>query len=112
MVTPPDDGGGIDAIFSTYPIASAHLIGLILHSLTGKPWVDDFRDPMWDEFTSAKGLSLRLRQRIERAVMDRCTLAMVCTDAMYDLFCRRYPQHKSKLMNIPNGFDEEGFPGL
>jgi glycosyltransferase involved in cell wall biosynthesis len=104
--------GGIDALFSTYPIASAHLIGLILHRLTGKPWVADFRDPMWDEFTSAQGLALRLRQRIERAVLDRCSLAMVCTDAMYDLFCRRYPQHKAKLMNIPNGFDEEDFQGL
>ena len=102
----------IDAIFSTYPIASAHLIGLLLHRLTGKPWIADFRDPMWDEFTGAKGLSLSLRQRIEKAVLRRCTTAMVCTDAMYDLFCRRYPDQKHKLMNIPNGFDDEDFQGL
>ena len=103
---------GIDAIFSTYPIASAHLIGLALHRLTGKPWIADFRDPMWDDFTGATGISLSLRRRIERAVMRRCTTAMVCTDAMYDLFSRRYPDFKHKLMMIPNGFDDEDFAGL
>ena len=36
-------------IFSTYPIATAHLIGLALHRLTGLPWVADFRDPMAQE---------------------------------------------------------------
>jgi len=33
-------------IISTYPIATAHLIGWALHRLTGLPWVADFRDPM------------------------------------------------------------------
>src|SRR3990170_1185865 len=35
-----------DIIWSTYPIATAHLIGLTLHRLSGIPWVADFRDPM------------------------------------------------------------------
>ncbi|WP_276678948.1 hypothetical protein [Nitrosomonas europaea] len=33
-------------IWSTYPIATAHLIGLTLQRLTGIPWMADFRDPM------------------------------------------------------------------
>jgi len=33
-------------IWSTYPIATAHLIALILHRLTGVPWIADFRDSM------------------------------------------------------------------
>src|SRR5262249_51728085 len=33
-------------LWSTYPIATAHVIGLALHRLTGFPWVADFRDPM------------------------------------------------------------------
>lgn len=102
----------IDAVFSTYPIASAHLIGLILHRLTGKPWIADFRDPMWDEFTGARGLSLRLRQAIEKAVMRRCKRAVVCTDAMLELFKRRYPDRVDKLVMIPNGFDDEDFQGM
>ena len=38
--------GRVDIIVSTYPIASTHVIGSILHRLTGKPWVADKRDPM------------------------------------------------------------------
>jgi len=33
-------------IWSTYPIATAHLIGYALHRLTGLPWIADLRDPM------------------------------------------------------------------
>ena len=33
-------------IWSTFPIATAHLIALTLHRLSGLPWVADFRDPM------------------------------------------------------------------
>ncbi|MBC7705319.1 MAG: glycosyltransferase, partial [Rhodoferax sp.] len=35
-----------DVIWSTYPIATAHLIGAELHRRSGIPWVADFRDPM------------------------------------------------------------------
>ena len=38
-----------DAIWSTYPIATAHLIGLTLHRLTGLPWVADFHDSIVEE---------------------------------------------------------------
>lgn len=36
-------------ILSTYPIATAHLIGLTLARLTGLPWIADFRDSMTEE---------------------------------------------------------------
>src|SRR5712692_5407272 len=36
----------VDVIFTTFPIATAVLIGLLLHQLTGKPWVVDFRASM------------------------------------------------------------------
>ena len=32
------------AIWSTYPIATAHTIGQTLHRLSGLPWIADFRD--------------------------------------------------------------------
>ena len=34
-----------DAIWTTYPIATAHVIGAALHARTGLPWIADFRDP-------------------------------------------------------------------
>ncbi len=39
----------IDIIFTTYPIATAVLIGYFLHILSGKPWIVDFRDSMTEE---------------------------------------------------------------
>ncbi|MEG1329704.1 MAG: glycosyltransferase, partial [Janthinobacterium sp.] len=38
-----------DAIWSTYPIATAHLIALTLQKLSGLPWIADQRDPMLDD---------------------------------------------------------------
>ena len=36
-------------ILSTYPTATAVMIGYLLHRLTGKPWIVDFRDSMTEE---------------------------------------------------------------
>src|SRR4029077_15445993 len=38
----------VHAIVSTYPIATAHLVGARLQAATGLPWVADFRDSMVD----------------------------------------------------------------
>ena len=38
-----------DVLWSTYPIATAHMIGLTLHGLTGLPWVADCRDSLIDD---------------------------------------------------------------
>src|SRR5450830_159224 len=39
-----------DVIWSTYPIATAHVIASVLHHKTGIPWIADFRDPMAQEY--------------------------------------------------------------
>ena len=39
----------IDAIFTTFPIATAVLIGYVLHRLSGKPWIVDLRDSMTED---------------------------------------------------------------
>ena len=52
-----------DAIWSTYPIATAHAIGSALQQRSGLPWLADFRDPMaQDDYPPAR-LSTMLRQR-------------------------------------------------
>src|SRR6185437_16439740 len=38
-----------EAIWSTYPIATAHMIGASLARRSGLPWIADFRDPMAQE---------------------------------------------------------------
>ncbi|MDQ3003030.1 MAG: glycosyltransferase [Fibrobacterota bacterium] len=103
----------IDLLFSTYPIPSAHVIGGTLARLTGKPWMADFRDPMWDETDGPLSPVMSARKAIEGSTMERCSKALVCTDGMADLFRARYGDlAQSKVSVIPNGFDEQDFLNL
>ena len=66
-----------DAIWSTYPIATAHLIGAELHRRSGIPWFADFRDPMAQEGYPADPWSGRAK-RIEE-VLRRATRSLFIT---------------------------------
>ena len=63
-------GYRINSIYTTYPPASAHTLGLLLKVLTRRHWVMDLRDPWTLEPMSAHlrrgGLRARLEQGLER----------------------------------------------
>lgn len=100
-----------DVLFSTYPIASAHVIGLLLHRLTGLPWVADFRDPMWLDGYPADALVRRSYAAVERQVFRHAGRITVTTPGTAELYRRRYPQTDPEAIRvISNGFDEETFP--
>lgn len=100
-------------IWSTYPIATAHLIALTLHRLTGLPWVADFRDPMIQPSHPSSPLQRRVFQWIERQTIQRCQAAVFTTHGAMKLYRERYPDvPASKFTVIENGYDEDGFdPG-
>ncbi len=58
---------------TTYPIATAVLIGYFLHVLSGKPWIVDFRDSMTEEGYPQDPRTRRIYRWIERKAinMDR-----------------------------------------
>ncbi|MBV7534780.1 glycosyltransferase [Duganella sp. sic0402] len=99
-----------DLIWSTYPIATAHLIGLTLHRMTGLPWIADQRDPMLDTDYPPDPRRRRIHQWIERQAMQRGA-AVVCTTpgAVRDLN-QRYPgDSRKQIALIENGYDEACF---
>jgi glycosyltransferase involved in cell wall biosynthesis len=99
-----------DVIWSTYPIASAHLIGLLLHRLTGIPWVADLRDPMVDVGHPSNPLTRRAYSWIERQTVARCTVAVCTTPSAIRTYRDRYPEiPEDRYALIENGFDEENF---
>lgn len=103
----------IDAVFSTYPVATAHLLGSLVSRLARLPWVADFRDPMWDAHTQARPAQLRARKAIERSAARRAARIVVCTPGMREMYLKRYPfLGPSEVANIANGYDEEDFAGL
>src|SRR5262249_938584 len=56
----------IQVIFTTFPVATAVLIGLILQRLSGKPWVVDFRDSMTEDDYPPDPLTRRVCRWIEK----------------------------------------------
>lgn len=95
------------AIWSSYPIATAHLIGLTLHRLSGLPWIADQRDPMIDADYPPDPRRYRIHRWIERQAVRRGA-AVVCTTpgAVSDLQAR-FPGGRVEL--IENGYDEASF---
>jgi glycosyltransferase involved in cell wall biosynthesis len=103
-------------LWSTYPIATAHLIGERLSRLTGLPWVADFRDPMV-EHDARTGqdypLDPQVRAaylRVERKAAERAAAVVFCTRGAARIFRERYPQFPpARIHVIANGFDEAAF---
>lgn len=100
--------GPFDAIWSTYPIATAHRIGGRLAADTGIPWIADFRDMMVDEWFPSDPARRRWHQEIESATVQQCARVVVTTDGTRELYTRRYAaREESEVVCIPNGYDEQ-----
>ncbi|WP_338769338.1 glycosyltransferase [Massilia sp. METH4] len=98
------------AIWTTYPIASAKLIGLALHKLTGLPWIADLRDPMTDVDYPADPVMRRFYRWIEEKTVRNCALAVCTTPGAIVTYTKRFPDiPASRFVVIENGYDEENF---
>ena len=105
-----------DLIWSTYPIATTHLIGLTLQRLSGLPWVADFRDPMkevdpntGEEFPEDP-TTRRVNGWIEKPTLKHCSRAVFTTPGTLKMYKSRFPRiPTTRFAVIPNGYDEEDF---
>lgn len=100
----------VDAMISTGPPHSMHLIALGLHRELGIPWVADFRDP-WTEIDFYDQLRLtgwadRKHHRLEREVLLGADRIVVVGHTMAERFSMKAPVSPEV---IPNGFDEADF---
>jgi glycosyltransferase involved in cell wall biosynthesis len=99
-----------DIIWSTYPIATAHLIGFTLHRLTGVPWVADLRDPMIELGYPSYPPTRRVYQWIEKKTVTHCARAILTTPMTVKDYKARFPKiPASRFCLIENGYDEENF---
>jgi glycosyltransferase involved in cell wall biosynthesis len=99
-------------LWSTYPIASAHLIGLVLQRLTGLPWIADLRDPMIDDAYPTDPWMRRSAAWIERRTVQRATRVVCTTPGAVRSYRLRYPElPPARFCLIENGYDEEEFAG-
>jgi glycosyltransferase involved in cell wall biosynthesis len=103
----------IDVIFTSYPIASAVLIGYFLHILTGKPWLVDFRDTMTEEGYPEDPSTRRIYQWIERKAIQHGSRFLFTAPAAIRMYLARYPALRpDHCLLVPNGYDEPDFACL
>ena len=100
----------VDAVVTTGPPQSMHLIGLGLKKALGLKWIADFRDP-WTEMFYYKHLELgrradRRHHELERQVLDWADTVIAVTPYVRDDFAART---QTPVALITNGFDEDDF---
>ena len=121
----------VDAIVSTGPPHSMHLIARALHRSTGIPWTADFRDP-WTRIFYFKHLPLTRRSRKQYAAMELSVLreahrVVAVTDSMVRDFLEELGEQREKseagkagsleksggkFHVIENGYDEADFSDI
>lgn len=97
-------------IYSTYPIASAHVVGYFLNRLTGVPWVADLRDPMAQDNYPHERRLWQAYKIIEEGVFARAARVIFAAPSAYEYYARRYPAAVgARGAVIENGYDDALF---
>lgn len=102
------------AIWSTFPIMTAHCVAYTLNRMTGIPWVADFRDPVASSTAGKHSLAVRSQANWERRVLSRAARSVFTTPGALQLSAEHYPEafQAGRLTVIANGYDEEAFSDL
>jgi hypothetical protein len=98
------------AIWSTYPIATAHSIGAALCKRSGLPWIADFRDPMAQDGYPTDKKTWRCFKAIEETAAKKASRLVFVTESAMRNYVDRYPNTpRSHFEVIENGYDEALF---
>jgi glycosyltransferase involved in cell wall biosynthesis len=97
------------ALWTTYPIATAHLIGGSLAKRTRLPWIADFRDPLYQASYPADPRVRQRNRRIEAATVARARFSTFTTPSALREYQARYPGARDRMVLVANGYDEGSF---
>jgi len=97
----------VDAVFSSSPSITNHLVAGKIARRFGLPWVADFRD-LWAlaSDSASETWTQRRRKRCEQAIVSQADRVVVVTEGLRVAFSEAYPESKSKFVLIRNGFDQ------
>lgn len=100
----------IDVVLTTFPIATAHEIGLAVERRSGVPWVAEFRDPMWQGDYPPDPRVNRAWKDLESRVFQRVHRVIVTTPGAAREYRDRFPAYdRDHIRVVENGFDEDAF---
>ena len=106
-----------EAVITTGPPHSTHLIGYEIKKKTGLKWIADFRDP-WTDIYYYKDLSHTFPakwydRRLEKKILLSCDKIITVGNEMKKLFCSKSPELTAgKVEVITNGYDTADFEGF
>jgi hypothetical protein len=102
------------AIWSTYPIMTAHCVAHSLHRITGLPWIADFRDPVASSVSPTDRHAAASRQHWEAKVLGAASRVVFTTPGTLRDYAERFPTPHAagRLAVIENGYDELAFSDL
>ena len=100
-----------DALYSSGPPWTAHLVACQLAAEYGLPWVADFRDPWVSNPRPFTDEGLRRRHAVlEARLLARADVVVCVLETMRRDFLARYPHRRPQdVVTITNGFDPATF---
>lgn len=98
-----------DAIWSTYPIATAHRLAAMLARKSGLPYIADFRDPMAQEGYPENPRVWRSFASVENSAVNAATICTFTTPSAVAMYQDRYPDLAARMRLLENGYDEGVF---
>lgn len=102
-----------DIIWSTFPIATAHVIAAKLHRESGIPWVADFRDNMTEADYPSDPIVRTVHRKLEREIVRDAKRIVLTTPGARELYTSRYSDEpEEKWCCIRNGYDERSFENI
>lgn len=101
-----------DAIYSTSPPETSHLIGLKLHETSGLPWMADFRDPWINLYRFAPPTPLHrvLYEKLQRKICSRAGV-VVASKWNLELLEKKHAGIRH-IRHISNGYDGAKLEGI
>jgi glycosyl transferase family 4 len=102
-----DQGQEIDAILTTSPPISAHLIGSRAKAILGCPWIADLRDLWTQNFAHSNPLLNRLQAGLERRTLGQADALVTVSTPWAARLQEKYASRT--VLTITNGFDPDDF---
>jgi glycosyltransferase involved in cell wall biosynthesis len=102
-----------DVVLSSGPPHSCLIAGLVLARRAGAPFVVDLRDE-WTlnpYYLSRNPIRRKIERAMERACLQSAAAIVVVSDVSAQRYAAAYPELRSRVHCIPNGFDPSDIDG-
>jgi glycosyltransferase involved in cell wall biosynthesis len=102
----------LEAVYSTSPPVTSHVVAGVVKRLTGVPWVAEFRDPwLGNPITETVSgprpwVHRRLQVKLERWIVGSADRIVFVSRSTALRYRARYPR-AAEMVTIPNGHDRE-----